>query len=202
MVTACTRCRGDWPHELKISATGAPSAPVCGPCYIELRLLDMVTPGASVLDVGAGIGRYAQALYRHTNQRLTLLDAHLDTLLARILPKDLTLLVGDLRTVLPLVRDDAFDFVIAIDLIEHLEKEEGEAALQHMLRIARHKVAVFTPDGFVPQEQDNYGLGNEFQRHRSGWSQQDLLACASGTVTRLDPFHETGEAALFAVLNA
>ncbi len=199
MVTACTRCRGEWPHGL---AVGPSAPPVCGPCYIELRLLEMVPQGASVLDVGAGVGRYARALYEHTGGHLVMLDAHLETLTARKIPQDIPLLVGDLRTILPLLRDDAFDCVIAIDLIEHLEKQDGGAAVQHMLRIAKHKVALFTPDGFIPQEQDNYGLGNTYQRHLSGWSSADLLALAPGEVTRLDPFHVTGEAALFAVLNA
>jgi hypothetical protein len=40
-----------------------------------------------------------------------------------------------------------------------------------MERIARHRVVVFTPNGFV--QQGDRG-GNPFQVHRSGWSASEL----------------------------
>jgi SAM-dependent methyltransferase len=66
----------------------------------------------------------------------------------------------------------SFDAVVAFDLIEHLRKEDGLALLAAMERIARHRVVVFTPNGFLPQVPAD---GNPFQAHRSGWRAGDFL---------------------------
>jgi SAM-dependent methyltransferase len=81
--------------------------------------------------------------------------------------------LGDVRKLGDLFEPASFDCVAAIDLIEHLDKAEGEALLEAMERIARRRVVVFTPNGFLPQEP--YG-DNEFQRHRSGWEPDEMRA--------------------------
>jgi hypothetical protein len=68
---------------------------------------------------------------------------------------------------------DSFDCVAATDLIEHLEKEDGWRLLDAMESIARKKVVIFTPNGFLPQSSYD---GNDYQIHRSGWSVQELWA--------------------------
>lgn len=65
----------------------------------------------------------------------------------------------------------SFDVVLASDLIEHLTKEDGLALLAAMERIARHKVIVFTPNGFVPQTAYQ---SNELQEHLSGWEPGEM----------------------------
>jgi SAM-dependent methyltransferase len=75
-------------------------------------------------------------------------------------------IVGD---IFALVDDDAFpryDCVVALDVIEHFEKERGLAFMDAIERIAAKRVIIFTPNGFLPQEPFD---GNEFQRHLSGW---------------------------------
>ena len=64
-----------------------------------------------------------------------------------------------------------FDAVVAVDLLEHLERSEGLELLTEMERIARQRTVVFTPNGYV--EQGARGA-NPFQVHRSGWSASDL----------------------------
>lgn len=61
----------------------------------------------------------------------------------------------------------SFEVVLAVDLLEHLEAEEGVELLAAMARIASKRVVVFTPNGFVPQ-----GVigGNPLQIHHSGWN--------------------------------
>lgn len=66
-----------------------------------------------------------------------------------------------------------FDAVIALDLIEHLTKNEGEKLLDAMESIARKKVIVMTPNGFY--RQDPYE-NNPYQVHKSGWTTQDFRA--------------------------
>lgn len=65
----------------------------------------------------------------------------------------------------------SFDAVIALDLIEHLEKKDGKVLIEKMTRLARKIVIIMTPQGFVPQKATQ---GNEFQIHKSGWSIADF----------------------------
>ena len=65
----------------------------------------------------------------------------------------------------------SFDCVLASDLIEHLTKEEGFKLLEMMEKIAKKKVIVFTPNGFLSQgEYDN----NPWQVHKSGWTVDEI----------------------------
>jgi 2-polyprenyl-3-methyl-5-hydroxy-6-metoxy-1,4-benzoquinol methylase len=69
------------------------------------------------------------------------------------------------------VDEKSFDCVLAADLIEHMTKEEGLKLLAMMERIAKKRVVVFTPNGFLPQGE--YG-GNPFQVHKSGWTADEM----------------------------
>ncbi|MCH8327672.1 MAG: class I SAM-dependent methyltransferase [Candidatus Marinimicrobia bacterium] len=66
---------------------------------------------------------------------------------------------------------DSFDCVVAIDLIEHLERDDGLRLIEQMEMMARIKVIIFTPNGFVPQEPFD---GNQWQRHISGWGVDEM----------------------------
>lgn len=79
--------------------------------------------------------------------------------------------VGDIRKLSKIYEPKSFDAVMAIDVIEHLEKEEGFALLKKMERIARKKIIILTPNGFL--DQGHYG-DNVYQDHKSGWSAKDL----------------------------
>jgi hypothetical protein len=74
---------------------------------------------------------------------------------------------------------EAVDTILALDVIEHMERKEGEIFLKKALEKAKKQIVVFTPLGFMPQEEtgvrDSWGLhGQEFQRHRSGWMPEDF----------------------------
>ena len=66
---------------------------------------------------------------------------------------------------------NSFDCVLAIDLIEHLEKKDGVRLIQLMEKIAKKKVVIFTPNGFLFQQERD---GNLWQIHRSGWTVQEM----------------------------
>jgi hypothetical protein len=61
--------------------------------------------------------------------------------------------------------------VISLDVIEHLERGDGMKLMDTMEKIARKKIIVFTPNGFLPQ---NAYDGNEWQIHKSGWSVKEM----------------------------
>lgn len=60
------------------------------------------------------------------------------------------------------------DAVTLIDVVEHLEKEESKKLLSETIAIV-NKVVVFTPNGFMPQDD------GEWNTHRSGWTPQDFV---------------------------
>lgn len=68
-------------------------------------------------------------------------------------------------------KEGQFDAVIALDLIEHLEKEDGEKLLEMMEYIAKKKVIIFTPNGYLPQGEY---YNNPWQLHRSGWTANEM----------------------------
>ncbi len=66
---------------------------------------------------------------------------------------------------------NSFDCVVAIDLIEHLEKTDGLELLRQLESIAKKRMIIFTPAGFLPQgEYDN----NPWQVHLSGWEVKEM----------------------------
>ncbi len=77
--------------------------------------------------------------------------------------------------------DKSVDSVFALDVIEHLEKDEGLELLRQARRVARRQVMIFTPLGYMPQDydetdkKDRWGMqGGFWQTHRSGWEPEDF----------------------------
>jgi hypothetical protein len=62
------------------------------------------------------------------------------------------------------------DAVVSFDVIEHFSKDDGLRMLDAMERMARQRVIVMTPNGFVRQPADE----NPWQEHKSGWSVQEF----------------------------
>ena len=76
--------------------------------------------------------------------------------------------------------EKSVDSIFLLDVIEHLEKEEGLNLLAKTEKIARQQVIIFTPLGFMPQHhsdgKDAWGLsGGGWQEHKSGWFPEDFI---------------------------
>ncbi len=65
------------------------------------------------------------------------------------------------------------DAVVALEVLEHLPKEDGAIFLSVLENIAREVVVISTPNGYVEQGASD---GNEYQRHLSGWNAAELRA--------------------------
>lgn len=76
--------------------------------------------------------------------------------------------------------DNSIDTIFLLDVIEHIEKEEGKALLKDALRVARVQVVVYTPLGFMPHEvhdtPSDWGdiTHGSTQKHLSGWTPQEF----------------------------
>lgn len=78
---------------------------------------------------------------------------------------------GDVMEIDKLFEPKYIDCVIALDILEHLEKEKAIVLLKDMENIAKIAVIVQTPNGFFPQGEYN---GNVYQQHKCGFSSEEL----------------------------
>ncbi|MGD0294700.1 MAG: hypothetical protein ABSB30_12665 [Terracidiphilus sp.] len=83
------------------------------------------------------------------------------------------------REALPLFLPGSVDSIFLIDVVEHLEKQEGAELLRRTIPLARRQVVIVTPYGFMPQHhedgRDLWGFhGGSWQEHRSGWDERDF----------------------------
>jgi len=62
---------------------------------------------------------------------------------------------------------NSFDAVIALEVLEHLTKEEGRRLIKKMEKWASKKVIVSTPNGYVWQNDCDK---NPLQKHKCGWT--------------------------------
>ena len=68
-----------------------------------------------------------------------------------------------------------YEAVYMLDVIEHLERPAGEELLEAVQALKPKQIIVFTPNGFMPQSHDAWGMGGEhWQTHRSGWVPEDF----------------------------
>jgi ubiquinone/menaquinone biosynthesis C-methylase UbiE len=69
-------------------------------------------------------------------------------------------------------RSSSFGVVIAMDILEHVSKVEGQELLQTIEDIGQAQVFVFTPVGYNVKQ--NLEDNNPWQAHRSGWMTAEL----------------------------
>jgi len=79
-------------------------------------------------------------------------------------------IIGDVRE-LPF-KDKSFNCAISIEVIEHLKKDDGLKMIKEMERVAKDKIILTTPNGFLP----TYAGPNDNpeESHISGWTCEEL----------------------------
>ena len=132
------------------------------------------TETVRVLDIGSGGAAYWSRLLKKYGARLSV------TLMDPVAPERLgllqqsgqvTYLGGFAPQDLSGFPDQTFEIVVAIDLIEHLEKSNGFLLLYEIDRLCRGQSLIFTPNGLVPQPPSN---NNKFNAHIAGWAPAEL----------------------------
>lgn len=78
---------------------------------------------------------------------------------------------GDVSQINNLIKTKSFDAVVAMDLIEHLNKEEGLTLIKNLSNIVRKKIIIYTPNGFLFQPPS---VNNPYQEHKSGWTYKEM----------------------------
>jgi SAM-dependent methyltransferase len=78
--------------------------------------------------------------------------------------------LGDVKRIGELFRNRQFDACVALDVIEHLSKEDGWKLSEAMERLGTRRVVIHTPNGFLPQQSHE----GDLQEHLSGWTAQEM----------------------------
>jgi len=125
----------------------------------------------SLLDVGCGESSPIQHFAREIPQRIGV-DAHAPSIeLSRQRGIHNDYRVMDILAIGKSFGARSVDCVVVLDVIEHLEKSDGHRLLNLIETIARKRVVVYTPNGFLPQPPETR---NEWQLHRSGWTAPEM----------------------------
>lgn len=122
----------------------------------------------TILDVGCGDGSFMALVDQGKKLEVTGIDAYKPYLKkAEKTGAYKELAFGDIRK-LPFL-EKSFDVVLCSQVIEHLEKKEGEKLIDDLEKIAKSQVVIATTVGFFPYEPFEGKDGNPFQVHQSGW---------------------------------
>ncbi len=132
------------------------------------RVLDK--QGQSILDIGCGRGEPIRFINRHGRFFTVGVDAFEPYLReCQRCGTHNEYVLCDIRR-LPF-RRKSFDVVLCLEVLEHLEKEEGKQLIDTMEGIASKQVIISTPIG--EYEQHTYD-GNPYQEHSMSWSPAEL----------------------------
>jgi hypothetical protein len=164
---------GAWPWDSKVDPRGA-SGPRPG-------------RGApfSILDVACGLSLKGKFIRTNTLVGLDLHAPYLKAVEGAEPGHDWIPVVADVNEIQRLFLPNSFDLVLALDIIEHLEKPDALRLLTDLERVAKVAVILETPRGFLPQDKDILGFSqHHLQTHRCGFEKEELEELGYQTFVR------------------
>lgn len=100
------------------------------------------------------------------------------------------IIMGKVQNLASHFATNQFEACIAIDVIEHMTKQEGLQMLSSMERIASKRSIILTPNGFLPQGHTDKA---DLQVHLSGWEPAEMGRLGYRVVGVLGPKRLRGE---------
>src|SRR3989344_4710382 len=126
----------------------------------------------SILDVACGLSLKSKFIPAQIRVGVDIFEKYFSHIEAEV---SYVVIKQDVRKLRDIFVSKSFDLVIALDIIEHLEKAESLSLMKQCEEIARKAVVLETPKGYIPQNLDIWGHGgHEFQTHRCGWEPKEL----------------------------
>ncbi len=150
--------------QFKLSALFAPK-PFFQHSLVDEQTILKQVKGKTILDCGCGVGRWGELLNGKRDvvgvdvykPYLKKAKAHEDVILASL-------------TNLPL-KKGVFDCAIAVEVIEHLDKQRGSKFLADLKSLVRGKIILTTPKTFFDVQ-----TTVDSERHLSFWTRNEILA--------------------------
>lgn len=138
-------------------------------------LSNLVAEGKTILDLGCGDGELTRSIHRN-GWEITGVDIFKDSLKkAETTGVYKKLIRGDIEKVAVdfVKRGRKFDVVLFSQVIEHISRKKGERLLQILEKLAKRRIIIGTPNGFMTQPEVFIG-DNPHQHHHSGWEIDDF----------------------------
>lgn len=136
----------------------------------------------SILDVACGLSLKSKFIPAQIRVGVDIYDKYFDHIEADV---PYVVIKHDVRKLNDIFVPKSFDLVIALDVIEHIEKKEALDMIAQCEKIARKAVILETPKGYIPQNIDVLGHGgHEYQTHRCGWEAEELEKMGYEVVVR------------------
>jgi predicted TPR repeat methyltransferase len=155
---------------------------------VRLAMRDALIGCQSALDVGCGA---SPALREMGVPQLTGIEGYEPCVEeARRLKTHDRIVQGNVTRLEDYFKPKQFDACIAIDLIEHLKKEEGLKLMAAMESLAKKRAIFFTPSGFLPQ---GHTEKDDLQAHHSGWEAAEMKGHGYRVIGLLGPKTLRGE---------
>lgn len=150
---------GEWPWPLQPAEGGSHSHP------------------RTVLDVACGLSLKSQYVEADVRVGFDLHRPYLEQARKQSPEVPWIPVQGDVTKISEVFLPNSFDLVMALDIIEHVEKDQALKLLRDLEEIARVAVVIETPRGFLPQNLDILGFDqHHLQTHRCGFEVEELEA--------------------------
>lgn len=136
----------------------------------------------SILDVACGLSLKSKFIPATIRVGVDIYDKYFEHIEAEV---PYVVIKYDVRRLEEIFVPKSFDLVIALDIIEHLEKDESLSMIKQCEEIAKKAVILETPKGYTPQDIDIWGYGGHtYQTHRCGWEPEELEGLGYNVIVR------------------
>lgn len=133
----------------------------------------LINKSNSILDIGCGIGNYLK--YTNPRQKVTAIEPH-----APYIEKAKEAAPwAEIKNTDGLsyfsAADEKFDLILLIDVVEHLEEDDGLRLISEAIKHCSGIVFAQIPIGNHEQTEDEWNMGGEYwQTHRTTWDKKKL----------------------------
>ncbi len=138
-------------------------------------LRNSIGEARTILDLGCGDGSLMEFLSKEKKWQITGIDIYQKAIEgARKRNTYYKLIKGDLlKAIQKNNLKSRYDVVFFSQVIEHVTRKDGEKMLEEIEKLAKKRIIVGTPRGFMEQPHE-FLDGNPHQIHKSGWSIEDF----------------------------
>ncbi len=127
----------------------------------------------TILDIGCGDGSFMKKINTDNKYQITGLELY-DPYIKKALKTGVYKQIKKMDLNKIIIKKKSYDVVLALQVIEHLSKKEGIELIKKIESIAKNKVIITTPNGFVNYDPFENLDNNKLQKHKSGWNINEL----------------------------